>query len=443
MSKKKIKLSKKSNEDLTVTIDNNLPFDKFIDRYAKREDVYFKSVSSSVCAVTETEKKANSIPAYVVENLTLKVKNLSIGLKDKSLPDPFTFVFRNCTFITTSDIDSSFITVEAEKKAEFENCSFKAADRTCFTVYPFGDLNITKSDAHTLLVQGMSNSDIRIDDCDIHTFFAMSAENLHFVSKLPYTTAIDQTTSVSVSNVDEFPEHPTGSRPVFTVKNGTNGAIAIIRITDSNLASDRVISIQDSVYTVYVSNSHISTLVIMESLIRQLRTYYHSTVDMLKTVESTLIEPYSPSDYGVLRHSALTKSHGFPDRPMILYKKARFRLLSCNPFSKPYITQPEEVIVKLSVPSSALKHYDTMSKKIRVSEAVVAGFYNLRHEELTIPTLNRILKRYVVSSYRDSFFRYWLDKTVTPKHPFNTTDDVCASGIHGFLDFDDAASYSW
>ena len=435
----KSKKSKKSNEDLTVTIDNNLPFDKFIDRYAKREDVYFKSVSTSVCAITETEKKAHSRPAYVIENLTMKVKNLSIGLKDRSLPD--TFIFRNCTFITTSDTDASFITLLAEKKAEFEDCSFNADDRTCFTVEPFGDLNITRSSSHTILAQGLANSDIRIDSCDIHTFFAMSAQNIHFVSKLPYTTAIDQTTSVTVSYVYEFPKHPTGSRPIFTVKNGTNGAIAFIRINDSNLASDRIVSIQDSVYTVYASYSHISTLVINESLIRQLRTI-NSTVDMLKTVDSSLIE-YAPSEQDVLRHSALTKSHGFPDRPMILYKKARFRLLSCNPFSKPNITRPEEIIVKLSVPSSALKHYDTMSKKIRVSEAVVVGFYNLRHEDLTIPKLNRILKRYVVSSYRDSSFRYWLNKTVTPVHPFNTTDDVCASGIHGFIDFDDAASYSW
>ena len=79
MSKKKIKLSKKSKEDRPVTIDNNLPFDQFIDKYAKKEDVYFKNVTASVSAVSDAEAKANSRPAYVIENLTLKVKNLSIG----------------------------------------------------------------------------------------------------------------------------------------------------------------------------------------------------------------------------------------------------------------------------------------------------------------------------------------------------------------------------
>ena len=432
---KKLKLSKKPKEDRTVTIDNNLPFDQFIERYARIDSVYFKCVLASVSAVSEAEAKANSRPAFVVENLTVKVKNLSVGLTDRSRPD--TFVFRNCTFFTT---DSSFITVEAEKKVEFENCSFKATDRTCFTVYPFGDLNITRSKAGTILVQGQSNSDVRVDDCDIVQFYVMSSTNLHFVSRLPYTASIDQTTSVSVSNVDEDLEHPpTGSYPDLVVKNGTNGSFAHINIDNSKLASNRVVSIQDSVYTVYASLSHIATLVISGSLIRQLGTP-GSTVDMLKTVESALLEPYTSAG---LCNTALTKSHGFPDRPMILYKKARFRLLSCNPFSEPNITRPKEIIVKLSVPSTALRHYDTMSNKIRVSEAVVAGFYNLRHEELTIPALNRILKRYVVSSYRDSSFRYWLHKTVTPVHPFADNDETCASGIHGFLDFDDAALYNW
>ena len=438
MSKKKIKLSKKSKEDRPVTIDNNLPFDQFIDKYAKKEDVYFKNVTASVSAVSDAEAKANSRPAYVIENLTLKVKNLSIGLKDMYSPD--TFVFRNCTFVTVHDIDSSFITLEAEKKAEFENCSFKAADRTCFTVEPFADLNITGSDAFTILVQGLANSDIRIADCDIANFLVMSAENLHFVSKLPYTATIDQTTSVSVSNVDEYPEHPNGSYPMLTVKNGTNGSFAVIRITDSSLAANRVVYIQDSVYSVCATRSHIGTLVIIESLIRQLCTT-GSTVDMLKAVESTLLEMYYPN-LGELRNSAITKSHGFPDRPMVLYKKARMRILNVNPFASDF-SRTEEVIVKLSVPSSAQRHYDPMSKKIRVSEAVVAGFYDMEHKEIKLSKIHRLLKRYLVTSFRDDDFKYWLDKTVKPLQPFADNDDTCASGIHGFVEFDDAVSYSW
>lgn len=434
----KIKLSKKSKEDRPVTIDNNLPFDKFIDKYAKREDVYFKPVTTAACALTEPEKKANSRPAYVIENLTLKFKDLSIGFKDIYRPD--TFVFRNCTFITVGDIDSNFITILSEKKAEFVDCSFNADDRTCFIIEPFGDLNITRSHSQTLLVQGLANSDIRIDGCDITRFYAMSAENLHFVSDLPYNADIDQTSSVTISYVDEYPQHPKGSRPVFTVKNGTNGSYAVVRINDSNLASDRVISIQDSVYTIYASHSHISTLVVRESLIRQLRTP-SSTVDMLKTVESTLLE-YSASEQGELRNIANTKSHGFPERPMTLYKKARIRIFNVNPFADDY-NRSEEVIVKLSVPSTALRHYDPISKKIRVSEAIVVGFYDMVKQEIKISKLHRLLKRYSVCSYRDSDFRYWLGKTVTPEHPFADNDETCASGIHGFLEFDDAASYSW
>jgi len=440
MSKKKIKLSKKSKEDRPVTIDNNLPFDQFIEKYAKREDVYFKNVTASVSAVSDAESKANSRPAFVIENLTLKVKNLSIGLKDRYLPD--TFVFRNCTFVTTPDSDASFITVEAEKKVEFENCSFKAADRTCFTVEPFADINLTRSDAFTILVLGQSDSDVRVDDCDILQFRVMSSTNLHFVSKLPYNADIDQTTHVSVSFVHEDLEHPpSGSYHMLIVKNGTNGSFAAVRITDSSLATNRIVSIQDSIYTVDVSRSHIGTLVIIESLIRQLCTT-GSTVDMLKAVESTLLEPYNPSSQDELRNTALTKSHGFPDRPMVLYKKARISILSANPLSKDR-SRPEEVIVKLSVPSTALRHYAPVSKKIRVSEAVVAGFYDMEHKEIKLSKLHRLLKRYLVTSFRDDDFKYWLNKTVTPVHQFADNDETCASGIHGFLEFDDAVSYGW
>ena len=437
MSKKKLKLSKKPTEDRPVTIDNNLPFDKFLERYAKIDNVYFKYVTASVSAVSEAEAKANSRPAFVVENLTVKVKKLSIGLTDKSKPD--TFVFRNCTFVTTPDTDASFITLEAETKAEFENCQFKAADRTCFTLEPFADLNLTRSKAETILVQGLSNSDVRVDDCDIVTFLVMSSTNLHFVSRLPYTASIDQTTSVTVSYVHEDLEHPpSGSYPALVVKNGTNGSFAHINIDNSRLASNRIVSIQDSVYTIYISLSHIPTLVISESLIRQLGMP-GSTVDMLKTVDSTLLDPYSLTG---LRNTAPTKSHGFPDRPMTLYKKARIRILSANPLSND-CSREKEVIVKLSVPSSALKHFDPMSKKIRVSEAVVVGFYDMEHQEIKLSKIHRLLKRYLVTSFRDYDFKYWLDKTVRPVHPFANDDETCASGIHGFLDFDDAAEYNW
>jgi len=427
----------KPKEDRPVTIDNNLPFDQFIDKYAKRETVYFKCVSASVSAVSDAEAKANSRPAFVVENLTVKVNKLSIGLKNRSRTD--TFVFRNCTFIAISDLGSAFITLEAEKKAEFVNCSFKAADRTCFTVEPFADLNITRSNAQTILVQGRSNSDIRVDDCDIAQFFAMSAEHLHFVSKLPFDTSIDQTTSVSVSCVnEESTEHPAGYYQTLTVKNGTNGSFAHIRINDSNLAANRIVSIMDSVYAVCISLSHIGTLVVRESLIRQLGTP-GSTVDMLKTVESTLLEPYTSAG---LCNTSLTKSHGFPDRPMVLYKKARIRILNVNPFASDP-SRIEDVIVKLVVPSTALRHFDPMSKKIRVSEAVVVGFYDMNRQEIKLSKLRRLLKRYLVTSYRDSNFKYWLDKTVTPVRPFANDDETCASGIHGFLDFGDAVSYNW
>jgi len=426
-----------TKEDSAVLLDDSLPFDTFLKKHARVDSFLFQEESWRSGEVPKGLAKAYTLPAFIVENLTLMSNDIRIEPGDKSRP----VVFRNCTFRPVLNKCTTFVRIAEERKAEFVDCRFEAPHRTCFTVESGADLNLTRSKTEsTILVEGMGNSDVRVDDCDIFNFLVMSVYRINFVSRLPYSVDIEQASYVQVSDVDESDPRFESAHPCLSVWNGKDGAFSTVRFYDSALSAKRVVSIRDSVYSVYCLRSHIQVLDIEQSLIRQLYTP-DSTIRMLRTADSTLVEPCGKSVENAVRSCAPARSHGFPDLPMVLYKKAVLRIPSRNPFSRK-CARSEEVIVKLSVPASARKRYDTSYRKIRVSEAVVTGLYNLKNEELTLPALGRLLGRYEVHSFRDTSFRYWPNKTVKPSLPFDDSDNTCSSGIHGFLDFEDAVNYS-
>lgn len=111
-----------------------------------------------------------------------------------------------------------------------------------------------------------------------------------------------------------------------------------------------------------------------------------------------------------------------PQNTTILYKKA-------------YVIKDDsfkEMIIKLEVPEKAKRVYcDEL--KIRVSKAKVIGFYNL--DGSTLPDDSE-----VVSGY-DHNFKYKIGDTVKPENEFDPTSGSCGSGIHGYIDINDAIRY--
>ena len=111
-----------------------------------------------------------------------------------------------------------------------------------------------------------------------------------------------------------------------------------------------------------------------------------------------------------------------PQNTTILYKKAY--VIKDDKFT--------EMIIKLEVPEKAKRVYcDDL--KIRVSKAKVIGFYNLDGSALPADTE-------VVSSY-DHTFKYKIGDTVKPEKDFDPTSGSCGSGIHGYIDINDAIKY--
>lgn len=92
----------------------------------------------------------------------------------------------------------------------------------------------------------------------------------------------------------------------------------------------------------------------------------------------------------------------------------------------------EYFVVKLRIPAQA-KRCSATTRKCRASEAKVTGFYKLNGRKSNI--------EYAYSIY-DPGFIYKKGKTITPEKPFcEDRWNECASGIHFFMTFEEAAEY--
>lgn len=115
-----------------------------------------------------------------------------------------------------------------------------------------------------------------------------------------------------------------------------------------------------------------------------------------------------------------------PQNEIYLYKKCII--------PKPNSDKYTPVIVKLLVPETAKRVY-CEDMKIRVSEAKVIQFYDMDGE------VYKLKKDKYVCSYWDKTFTYNIGETVKPVQKFNTSSGACGSGIHGFIDLEDAKAY--
>lgn len=143
-----------------------------------------------------------------------------------------------------------------------------------------------------------------------------------------------------------------------------------------------------------------------------------------------------------------SRSVGFPRKPLVLYKKAH---LYTRKWFRTYGDCMRSVIVKLEVPQTADIVYSTYLGKFRVSEAKVVGFFDwdetgtsgdIKSHKLTKARIGfRFGYRHFVVSNRDYTFFYKKNAVVKPTEPFDLSDEACASGIHGFLTFEEAKNY--
>lgn len=109
--------------------------------------------------------------------------------------------------------------------------------------------------------------------------------------------------------------------------------------------------------------------------------------------------------------------------PFIMWKKVA-----------PELGPPHYYIAALLVnPGAHVVHSNPKkNKKLRVSKAFVIGFFDLSGEKT---------RKKAFRSLYNSDFKYTKNKVVKPTRPFNCSNEICGSGIHGFMNFEDAVNY--
>ena len=187
------------------------------------------------------------------------------------------------------------------------------------------------------------------------------------------------------------------------------------------------IGIYDSLCSIYADNgSKLNVLRANKSSIKKL-SLTDASVRILAGHNSLI------GHCDMVEHAGATNSHGFPEIPMTLYKKAKLKTYTL--FGK--FVDEKSAIVKLDVPEHAIKHVSIGSNfKIRVSEAMPVAVLENDGTEIRLPW------RYRITSLFDPAYEYRIGRTAVPKRPFDDDDSTCASGIHGFLDIKSAVAYT-
>jgi hypothetical protein len=123
---------------------------------------------------------------------------------------------------------------------------------------------------------------------------------------------------------------------------------------------------------------------------------------------------------------------GFPRFDATMYKKVVMK--------RPFHDKFTSIVLELAVPASAEARHSSYTNKIRVSEARVVKAYALPESGNPVAPTKIPFLATLFSIYDDSF-KYKIGRTVKPRKAFDESDTECSSGIHGFLEIMEAATY--
>lgn len=183
----------------------------------------------------------------------------------------------------------------------------------------------------------------------------------------------------------------------------------------------------DDVYMFSSFNNVINTLTLRHVYISDTFDISGQRINTFNATHTTVMEECSfNTDYIKKLNIQFTNGIVPPSNEIILYKKvAVWHGSKCC---------KNKIIAKLVVPAEAKRVYCGLHK-IRVSEAKCVGFYNYDGTEYKLQNGYKI-----TSLYSDSYY-YQLNKICKPSLKFDETSGICGSGIHGFIEFDEAVKY--
>ena len=223
--------------------------------------------------------------------------------------------------------------------------------------------------------------------------------------------------------------HYTYSIRIFNMKATISEGEPKLHVSDSTLLQWSIRIFDSSLNNINVcSATELGQIVLKDSRVGFYGVGYTSHVQMVCAVDS-LVKTFDNEDRTYYVFSS--NSIGIPEKPMTLYKKVRVK----NIFG-----EEESAIVTLEVPAKALKNHSLYGEKCRVSEAKVKDITWSRNEKKG-KRVHYFWPFSWVRSIHDYKFHYRRGKVVKPKEPFDKSSEECSSGIHGFIDIEDAIEY--
>ena len=356
-----------------------------------------KDITPSVNTITVKDVEIDSLGNAIDANIDIIVGQ-----------DYSNIVFKNVTF-RVDDI----IRISDNHYIRFEDCTFnKYINLYCH------DCSFNNCEINYTLDIDSSSGNVTLTDCIFDTF-DLYITGTSIIQLFRCKNICDLNIECNVHNILiedctgrfwNFSKCNTGTLKINDCK-FTGGSVRESQMTYISIAGD------------CEKRLKLEALTFVNSIITNQLRLTHVTVNKFTAYKTAMFAAFK-YDKNAIKDWDLHYTTGIipPQNTTILYKKA-------------YSVKEErftEMIIKLEVPEKAKRVYcDEL--KIRVSKAKVIGFYNLDGSALPADTD-------VVSSY-DHTFKYKIGDTVKPEKDFDPTSGSCGSGIHGYIDINDAIKY--
>ena len=410
-----------------------LPGEKVI-QYIKDRAVRVDSDTIGGIAIDPTK-------SWVIEGGTFKTTNTDIALDDTWGDNVLVFhrcKFEDIRFLNCYHTDVVFI-----------DCTFNFVNHitTCaslqFHKCRFSRINGIKgmgSKSTIVLGNRISSS----SDLNIRTFYKVTVEHFKYIPRmLLFHRCCDIEFSDISSEMDTMHDihiyrydHPS-TYGMLTCDETSDPYWVNIAFKDCDLKNQVYLDMDGDPVRLELLNSNLAFMEVKRAKLPELNVDEKSNIKIMASVDTLFggqvnrdrvnLFPVRSADYGKLRQ-------------LTLYKSVVYFPWYKLPFAGGRRLKGFNIIAKLDVPERAMRHYGGDDGKIRVSEAKVVGFYKINADLKTVtPFTTSFLS--TVRSQHDPKFKYKVGATVKPTNGYADNDNVCESGIHGFMDLKEAINY--
>ena len=342
-----------------------------------------------------------------IENLELRYSCVHMAFKNIER-----LTFKNCLF---NPPFSSPLSIEGKLDVVFDDCTF--LNVSFHFEDPEVQISIINPRGSKLSIEGTSAYDRCNAFCSgmsqLHDFSVGKFRSVRIENGMATGTEINYTYYVEILNTTE-------DKP----KAVTLSVVTNLELRDVHIKKLNMTTFCSCIISLSLTSSEVNIFTVNECTVRNFNIRCSTIISALYAC-SAVCRDHSVKESDFALFSA--NSSGFPDGVnLTIYKKvAMYRF---GVFLK-------HVVLELSVPAIAMKRISLSSRKIRVSEAIPVKLYDTEMNPIKKPWFAKLL------AMRDRKYEYRLGKVAKPLRKFDESTDECSSGIHGFIDPDDAKEY--